>query len=61
MKDGSGSAAQSDQLQPTLDRWMAQRENQVQVQIAMIPQPTAYDMEVASAGKPYYLDIDSIV
>ena len=61
LKDVYGTAAQSEQLQPTLDRWMAQRENQVQVQIAMIPQPTAYDMEVASAGKPYYLDIDSIV
>ena len=61
LKDVYGTAAQSDQLQPTLDRWMAQRENQVQVQIAMIPQLTGYDLEVASAGKPYFLDLDSIV
>jgi hypothetical protein len=33
----------------------------VQVQIAMIPQLTGYDLEVASAGKPYFLDLDSIV
>ncbi|WP_070412324.1 lipase family protein [Pseudomonas lundensis] len=61
LNDVYGTAAQSDQLQPTLDRWMAQRENQVQVQIAMIPQLTGYDLEVASAGKPYFLDLDSIV
>ncbi|WP_256674585.1 lipase family protein [Pseudomonas sp. LD120] len=60
--DVYGSAAQSQTLEETLQRWMAQKENNAQVQIAMIPRSSSDDLRIAShIGMPYTLDIDSIV
>jgi pimeloyl-ACP methyl ester carboxylesterase len=47
--DVYGSAAQSPELQATLQRWMAHRENKVEEQFAMIPQPVFSDEEMLSA------------
>ncbi len=55
-----GSAAQSPNLEATLDRWKAQRENTVKVQVAMIPQHDDGGLMVASRiGAPHSLDIDA--
>ncbi|MDC7816773.1 MULTISPECIES: lipase family protein [Pseudomonas] len=62
LADVYGSAAQSLTLEETLQRWMAQKENNAQVQIAMIPCPSADDLMTAfHSGMPYTLDIDSII
>ncbi|KAA0943917.1 lipase family protein [Pseudomonas sp. ANT_H14] len=60
--DVYGSAAQSPNLEAALHRWKGQRENKLQVQIAMIPQQDDGDLMFASRiGAPHTLDIDSIV
>ncbi|VVP61866.1 hypothetical protein PS870_06464 [Pseudomonas fluorescens] len=60
--DVYGSVAQSPNLKDTLHRWMGQRENLAQVQIAMIPQQDNDDlMFTFRSGMPHTLDIDSIV
>lgn len=60
--DVYGSAAQSPNLQAALLRWKGQRENNLQVQIAMIPQQDDGDLMFASRiGAPHTLDIDSII
>lgn len=62
LADVYGSAAQSASLEETLQRWMAQRENNALVQIAMIPRQYDDGSRYASGiGAPYTLDIDSIV
>ena len=61
LADVYGTAAQSDELKPALERWMTQRENTLKVQIAMIPQPADDGFMVASVGQPYELDVDTFV
>lgn len=66
--DVYGSAAQSPELQATLQRWMNQKENNAKVQIAMIPPPVFSDREMIMAiiegrepGSPPRFDIDSYI
>ena len=60
--DVYGSAAQSPDLQAALLRWKDQRENNLQVQIAMIPQQDdGYLMFASRSGAPKPFDIDSML
>ncbi|MEW5698323.1 hypothetical protein [Pseudomonas synxantha] len=60
--DVYGSAAQSPNLEAALHRWKGQRENNLKVQIAMIPQQDDGDLMFSTRiGAPHTLDIDSIV
>ncbi len=60
--DVYGSAAQSPNLEAALHRWKGQRENNLKVQIAMIPQQDDGDLMLSTRiGAPHTLDIDSIV
>ena len=57
-----GSAAQSPALVIALARGTDQRENTLQVQIAMIPEPDPIEELFASlADKPRPLDVDSLI
>ncbi|MBV6826027.1 lipase family protein [Pseudomonas sp. PD9R] len=67
LTDVYGSAAQSSELQATLQRWMAHRENNLEVQIAMIPPRVFSDEEMLAAiregrepGTFARIDIDSL-
>ena len=60
--DVYGSAAQSPDLQAALLRWKDQRENNLQVQIAMIPQQDdGYLMFASRSGAHKPFDIDSML
>ena len=62
LADVYGSAAQSPALEIALARWKDQRENTLQVQIAMIPEPDPIEELFASlADKPRPLDLDSLI
>jgi len=57
-----GSAAQSPNLQAALLRWKGQQENNLQVQIAMIPQQdNGYSMFTSRSGATQTFDIDSML
>ncbi len=59
--DVYGSAAHSPNLEAALQRWKGQRENTLQVQIAMIPEPDdVASMFASRSSGPYTFDIDSI-